>query len=420
MAVAMTTGRRVCESRRMTTDEIEALLFEEEGTTLDFKRDQYPFDQASDEDKSELLKDILAFANAFRRTDAFILIGIEDVKGGRGKVMGVASQLDDAKLQQFVNSKTQRAVTFSYRDAVHDGRPIGIIHVPLQQRPLYAKAGYGKVKKGVVYLRRGSSTDEATPDEIAQMGAQQVQAHGVEPSLELGLFERETGRMLGHELAIQSTLLQAPPESDIPDYRENRDLYSSIAGSLNRDYYRELTRFTQIVNFVRPLSLALRNSSSVSAHDVRMIFEIEDVENRLLFMDEHQFPRAPKARYDLMFVPPPVLSAVECDVDVSRVGSTWRIQCLFGKIQPHDTVKLSSDLYVGSMESGLVSLDGKLYADNIGHPVPARLDLTIETRTKEASLEDIERLEYERFAQTPEGKRLLAEARDSGGEDGKT
>ena len=35
----------------------------EEGPTLDFKREQYRFDKASDEDKSELLKDILAFAN---------------------------------------------------------------------------------------------------------------------------------------------------------------------------------------------------------------------------------------------------------------------------------------------------------------------------------------------------------------------
>ena len=51
----------------------EALLFEEESETLDFKRDQYRFDNATDEEKSELLKDILAFANAWRRADAYIL-----------------------------------------------------------------------------------------------------------------------------------------------------------------------------------------------------------------------------------------------------------------------------------------------------------------------------------------------------------
>ena len=58
----------------MKQEELEQLLFEEESPTLDFKRDQYPFSKATDEEKSELLKDILGFANCFRRTEAFILI----------------------------------------------------------------------------------------------------------------------------------------------------------------------------------------------------------------------------------------------------------------------------------------------------------------------------------------------------------
>jgi hypothetical protein len=55
---------------------IYALLFEAEGAELDFKREQYSFEGADDRVKSELLKDILAFANAWRRTDAYILIGV--------------------------------------------------------------------------------------------------------------------------------------------------------------------------------------------------------------------------------------------------------------------------------------------------------------------------------------------------------
>ena len=65
---------------------LEELLNEDEGSTLDFKRDQYPFEGADDDLKAELLKDILAFVNAWRRTDAYILIGVEEVKGGRSKV----------------------------------------------------------------------------------------------------------------------------------------------------------------------------------------------------------------------------------------------------------------------------------------------------------------------------------------------
>ena len=49
---------------------LERLLYQEESEALDFKKEQYPFDNASDGQKSELLKDILAFANAWRQTDA--------------------------------------------------------------------------------------------------------------------------------------------------------------------------------------------------------------------------------------------------------------------------------------------------------------------------------------------------------------
>ena len=99
----------------MRPELIEHLLHEEEGTSLDFKRDQYRFG-GSKADKSELLKDVLAFANAFRRDDAYILLGVEEIPGGRSKVVGVETQPEDANLQQFVNSKTQRPVTFSPTD----------------------------------------------------------------------------------------------------------------------------------------------------------------------------------------------------------------------------------------------------------------------------------------------------------------
>ena len=83
----------------------KSLLHEAEGTSLDFKSTQYPFEQATDVEKSELLKDILAFANSWRRTTAYILIGVDEVKGGRSNVVGVAKHLDDAKLDSLVKTR---------------------------------------------------------------------------------------------------------------------------------------------------------------------------------------------------------------------------------------------------------------------------------------------------------------------------
>jgi Schlafen, AlbA_2 len=155
------------------TDTIEALLWEDESTTLDFKQAQYPFATATDEQKSEIIKDILAFANAFRRDDAYILLGIHDQPGGRATILGVTNHLDDASLQQLVNTKTNRPVEFSYHALTIDGHKLGAIRIPRQQRPTYLKTSYGKLHAQTVYLRHGSSTSTASLEEIARMGTDQ-------------------------------------------------------------------------------------------------------------------------------------------------------------------------------------------------------------------------------------------------------
>src|SRR6266508_1969769 len=121
----------------MNNQLLEELLYEEESQTLDFKRDAYPFEGATDEQKSELLKDIISFVNAWRRADAFILIGIEEIKGGRSQVIGISAHVDDAKLQQFVNGKTNRPVNFSYIAFAIEGKQIGVIRIPVQDRPVF-------------------------------------------------------------------------------------------------------------------------------------------------------------------------------------------------------------------------------------------------------------------------------------------
>ena len=155
-----------------TADRLEQLLSDEEGPSLDFKRDQYPFEGADNDNKSELLKDILAFANTLRSGTAYILIGVEEVKGGRSDIVGIDCHLDDAALQQFVNGKTLKPVVFSYRCFKVNNQYIGVIEIPVaQDYPIYLTKGFGKLEAEKVYVRRGSSTDVASPEEIAQMGS---------------------------------------------------------------------------------------------------------------------------------------------------------------------------------------------------------------------------------------------------------
>lgn len=101
---------------QFTNDLLEKLLLKDEDTSLDFKREMYLFNGANDNQKSELLKDILAFANSWRDEDAYIIIGVHKNKSGTVEIVELNQSVDDAQIQQFVNSKTQRPIQFSYKN----------------------------------------------------------------------------------------------------------------------------------------------------------------------------------------------------------------------------------------------------------------------------------------------------------------
>ena len=295
---------------RITPEEIELLLHEEEGTSLDFKQEQYKFDRARKDDKSELLKDLLAFTNSFRRTDACILVGVQEVRGGRSKVTGVKAQLDDAKLQQFVNSKTQSPITFSYMEAILDGHAIGIIHIPMQARPIYSKDAYGKVQKEAVYVRRGSSTDIAKPDEIARMGTAGVD-WVKKPSVELSLFDRKTGDPLDNYVSIdRCTWYDLPPNEEIPEYSPgNRsfilnDKRSRLFEALvNIEYLRQMSEYIPR-SACFALSLELRNTGGISIHDTSLVIELRDPNQRYQLLTSRDCAGKPHPIISYGWLPP--------------------------------------------------------------------------------------------------------------------
>lgn len=241
---------------------VNQLLDEEETATLDFKSCQYPFEGADDIAKSELLKDILAFANAWRRTDAYILIGVEEVKGGRSRPIGVANHIDDAKLQQFVNSKTNRPISFSYQTTTIDSVQIAIIRIDVQERPFYLKKDYGKLKAGIVYLRRGSSTDTADAGEIHRMGLASAREERIlekprlEPKLEsvsyvnvtrhlnewlfvelkLNFVIVNTGPVASHHWAVVVEEIDGHDSSRLEDYKFSKAAFP--AGASKSDHIR--------------------------------------------------------------------------------------------------------------------------------------------------------------------------------------
>ncbi len=384
---------------------IEELLYEEEGTTLDFKREQYPFNSANDHQKSEIIKDILAFSNAWRRSNAYILLGVEEVKGGRSRPLGIENELDDAQLQQFVNSKTQRPINFTYKTILINGIKIGVITIPIQSRPHYLEKDYGKLKKHVVYIRRGSSTDEASPEEVHSMGRAEVSETQEIPNLSFEFASLEKRTSLGEEKSIETILLNIPPIKNIPDYREEElsGPFGLRIPSINHaraDYYRDIVKYYYALKKSEKLSFCLANNSSITISDIRAEIIIEKQLNKFTLFTEDDFPEFPRSHYydSIAHIRPlseQILRGAKPSVEIQDLGDKYRIEVPFEKAQPRQIVFCSESIFVAANENFSIRAKVAIYADNI--PVPLEGSLIIHCNVKEApgSLEDIKAMHAE-------------------------
>jgi len=382
------------------TNTFENLLNESESDYLDFKQDQYRFDGATEEDKSEILKDILAFANAWRRTDAYILVGVREVKGGRSQVVGISKHIDDASLQQFVNSKLQKPISFSYTTFEFEGKQVGIIHIPVQERPFYIKQKYGKVKPYVVYLRRGSSTDEAEPDEIARMGILPVNnVQVIAPVVDCEFANPIARTLYGKEIEVTSTVLRA--NGPIPDFspRQNSFSIDSIVNSPNRSFYRELYKYYEYRHLLKAVSLRLINMGSVTAYNARV--EINISGDGLLFLTQSGFPDRPRKYSNYLAalgdrVTIPAMDQLGSRIWIDNNGAGWIISINFGSIQPKAEDWLEEPIFIGSRKSQDVHFEAVIYADNA--PDPIRVPLCIHFQVEEVvrTLAEIE-LDHEQI-----------------------
>lgn len=352
------------------TTQLTALLQQPESTTLDFKQSPYALAGASPEQKSELIKDILAFANAKRTTDAHILIGVTEQPGQPASVTGITDHLDDATLQQLINTKTNRTVQFTYQETTHKGRTLGIITIPPQQRPLYLKKDYGKLRANTVYVRHGSSTAIATPDEIARMHAPDA------PMLELQFADQERA-LLGTSRAITSLVLHTPRE--IPDYGRSFDW-----ADFNPHYYRDFLRYAAFDQLMTPLGIAITNTSSTTGHDVRITLTIPHPQHVTVALHAPPMPDqfvtidTPRAKK------PPAKPAVTLD----RTSTAWHLTATIPKVQPRQTHYVRDPIYLGATKTITLTIAATVHADNLPDPVTTTLTIAVTSTHQEVTLID--------------------------------
>ena len=140
-----------------------------------------------------------------------------------------------------------------------------------------------------MYLRRGSSTDEAEPDEIAKMGIALVSSTQSQiPKVDCEFANPITRTLYGKEIEVTSTVLvlNEPIQNFSPG--QNNFAIASFGSSPNRNFYRELFQFYEYQSVLKKVSIRLINIGNVTAFNARV--EISIVEDELLFVHESEYP----------------------------------------------------------------------------------------------------------------------------------
>lgn len=157
----------------MDEEIIRQLLSQTEGTTLDFKQAAYRLD--NDHYKAKFLKDIVSMANTPRSETSFIVIGVSKSRGGHRTFHSLSEDdhPDDADLQSLVGSRVSPMPAIRYEVVEFEGNSLGVIAIEAQRGgpylPTWEPKGGTPLRKGGIYLRRGSQNAEANPEEIRRI-----------------------------------------------------------------------------------------------------------------------------------------------------------------------------------------------------------------------------------------------------------
>ncbi|PKO38959.1 MAG: hypothetical protein CVU33_06745 [Betaproteobacteria bacterium HGW-Betaproteobacteria-6] len=393
----------------MTPSQLEKLLFRAEGSELDFKADQYVFsknDLAADglsgnefskkleNKKSELLKDLLAMANSWRDGPAHILIGFEENKPSLPNVVGIAAEkfYDDARFQQFIASKIHGTLDFSYEVVEFRGIAVGIFTIPKQSRPVFSKETYGVVQKDVVYVRRGSSTDTARPDEIAQMGAEEAQSAQV-ADVSFEITDDKGVALAGTAREIK---VAERPNEPLPDFEEARSTnpFEISINRPNRSFWKELRTYAIAKTQGVAVRIAISNKSGFALSDCELHVIAKQSGNPIKLADI-KGRNQPSPYLDLVpsiHQTPLRLHKEDGWPEYKVIEGSVAAEIPFHRILPGGIGRAKGMVLVLPVESGQVELELTLFARELPEPIAMSISFQVSAEFCEWNIERLSSL----------------------------
>lgn len=137
---------------------LERLLKQEESPKLDFKAS---LSLSTESEKKELTKDVIAMANS-RGGRGYIVFGVEDKTK---RILGISPQdYKEEKIQQIIYNRCDPPIPISVDILDYEDKTLAVLTVyKSRHKP------HQMLQNGTIYIRRGSTTDFARRNEIANL-----------------------------------------------------------------------------------------------------------------------------------------------------------------------------------------------------------------------------------------------------------
>ncbi|EJM68817.1 putative transcriptional regulator with HTH domain [Pseudomonas sp. GM50] len=381
---------------------LSTLRYKSEGTDIDFKSAQYRFIGGSEIDKAEMLKDILAIANSWRDGPGYILLGFKDQRPHPAEVVGISGGIDDAAVQQFVHGKVKPKLTFRYEEHLYEGKTVGVITIPKQKRAFYLSHAYGKLKSNVVYVRRGSSTDEAEPPEITAMTL--ADSGRGEMNVDLSLLTLHN-KVLPNNYTHQ--FLQFTEE--FPDYKrralgpaefETRSFMTRD----NEDFWREYAEYVQVNDALIQIQFILLNRSEVQLSNAKLEVIVEPLDGQSVdLLAGCDLPEKPETTWDIskgLRTLPEVMANQNARliIDESAIVPVCHIR--FGSLLPGEEARSCDALAIVPLASGKLRLRCRILASELATPIEMDRMIQVTGSVVQLDFQGFKSLMRERWGQT--------------------
>lgn len=142
----------------------DLIEYESENTCLDFKAEEYGCN------KIALLKDIMSMANAHSMNKKYIIIGVKDIPGSDRQIIGLDTISDQANLENVIQENIEPNINFKYYHYFCKEKMLGIIEIDGNTNPPYMmKKDLGALKKGDIWIRKGSRQSRVVREDIDRM-----------------------------------------------------------------------------------------------------------------------------------------------------------------------------------------------------------------------------------------------------------